>query len=67
MERYELTVEGMACTGCAERVANAVTQVDGVHRADADHAVGTIEVTADEDTEDAVRQAVYDAGYDVAA
>lgn len=67
MDQYELTVEGMACSGCAEHVTNAAKQVDGVHRAEADHEAGTLAVTADAGTEDAVRQAVHDAGYDVPA
>lgn len=67
MERYELAVEGMACTGCAERVTNAAEGVDGVHRATADHEAATVEVTADEGTEPAVRRAIGDAGYDVSA
>lgn len=67
MEQYELTVDGMACTGCEESVTNAVERVDGVHRVEADHETGDVEVTADEDTEDAVRRAIHDAGYDVPA
>lgn len=67
MEQYELPVEGMSCTGCEERVTNAVKQVDGVHRAEADHESDTVEIAADDGIEDAVREAIYDAGYDVPA
>lgn len=67
MEQYELTVEGMSCTGCEDRVTTAVTRVEGVHRATADHDTGSVEITAEEETEDDVRQAIYDAGYDVSA
>lgn len=67
MEQYELTVEGMSCTGCEKRVTTAVKQVGGVHRADADHEAGTVEITAEDGTEDTVRAAIYDAGYDVDA
>lgn len=65
MEHYELAVEGMSCTGCEDRVTTAVKQVEGVHRVDADHETNKVEVTAGEGTEDAVRDAVYDAGHDV--
>lgn len=65
MEQYEFTVEGMSCTGCEERVTNATKRVKGVRRVDADHETGTVEITADEDIQDNVRQAIHDAGYDV--
>ena len=67
MEQYTLDVEGMSCTGCEERVTNAAKGVDGVHRVDADHETGAVDVTADADTEDVVRDAIHDAGYDVTA
>lgn len=67
MEQYEFQVDGMSCTGCEERVTNAAKHVEGVRRVDADHESGTVEITADEGTEDTVRQAIHDAGYDVPA
>lgn len=67
MERYELHVEGMSCTGCEERVTNAAERVEGVRRVDADHETGTVEIAAEEDTEESVRQAIHDAGYDLPA
>ena len=67
MEQYTLDVEGMSCTGCEERVTNAAKGVDGVHRVDADHETGAVDVTAEADTEDAVRDSIHDAGYDVSA
>lgn len=65
MEQYEFAVVDMSCNGCEQTVTNAVNQVEGVHRVDADHASGDVEVTADEGTEDKVRQAIHDAGFDV--
>ena len=67
MEQYELTVEGMSCTGCEENVTSAVARLDGVHRVEPDHETGTAEITADAGTEDAVRRAIHEAGYDVPA
>ena len=66
MEQYEITVEGMACTGCEENVTNAVSGVDGVQRVEADHESGSVSVTANEDTRGAVERAIHDAGYDIA-
>lgn len=67
MERYELRVDGMSCTGCEERVTNAAQRVDGVRRVDADHETDTVEIAGEEGTEDRVRQAIHDAGYDLPA
>lgn len=65
MKQYELTVEGMSCTGCEQTVTTAVKRVTGVHRVDADHETGDVEITADQGTEDDIKQAIHDAGYDV--
>lgn len=67
MEEYKLTVEGMSCSGCEERVQDAVSGVEGVHRVTADRETNTVEITAEDDTEDAVRDAIYSAGYDIPA
>lgn len=67
MEQYELTVEGMSCTGCEENVTRAVKRIDGVHRVEADHETGTVEITSEEETEDNVKRAIHDAGYDLPA
>jgi len=67
MEQYELTVEGMSCTGCEETVSNAVRRVEGVHRVNTDHETGEVAITADDGTEADVRQAIHDAGYDLPA
>lgn len=65
MKQYEISVEGMSCTGCEQTVTNAVKQVDGVRRVDADHTAGAVDVTADDGTEGRVRKAIHDAGFDV--
>lgn len=67
MEKYEFAVEGMSCTGREERVTNAARRIEGVRRVNADHETGTDEITADDGTDDGVRQAIHDAGYDVPA
>lgn len=67
MDQYELTVEGMSCAGCEETLTSALQRVDGVHRVDADHEAGTVAVAAADGTENAVREAIHEAGYDVPA
>ena len=67
MDQYTLEVEGMSCSGCEERVTTAVTRIDDVYRIEADHETGTVDVTAEADTEEQVRRTIHDAGYDLPA
>lgn len=67
MDHLELTVTDMACSGCEDRVTTAVEQVDGVHRVDANHETNSVEITATPGTEDAIRAAIYDAGFNLPA
>ena len=67
MEEYTLDIEGMACAGCERNVLEAAGEVEGVHRVEVDHETGAVNVTAEADTEDAVRNSIHDAGYDVTA
>lgn len=67
MEQYTLDVEGMACAGCEQNATEAAEGIEGVHRVEADHETGAVSVTAEADTEDAIRDSVHDAGYDVVA
>jgi copper chaperone CopZ len=67
MDQYTLDVKGMACAGCEEAVTTAAKGIDGVHRVDADHEAGAVDVTAESRTEAAVRDSIHDAGYDISA
>lgn len=66
MDEYELSVPDMACGGCEETVEEAVGDVEGVRRVEADHETGVVEVTAETSAE-AVRDAIEGSGYDVEA
>jgi len=49
-------------------VTSALKTVDGVHRAEADHETGDVEIVVEDETDtDSLTQAIYDAGYDVSA
>ena len=54
----------MTCDGCERAVENALRNVEGVRKADADNDAGTVEVVADgasaTDLEDAVRGAGFE-------
>ena len=66
-ETREYTVQGMTCSHCALSVREEVSEVDGVRAVDVDLGSGRLTVTGRSISDDAVREAVADAGYEVAA
>lgn len=65
-KRRTITVSGMSCTGCENTVENALRNVDGIRRVDADHNAETVEIVVDDDvSEDTIGDAVHNAGYEV--
>ncbi len=66
-ESVTLQVEGMTCTGCEQRLGNALRRVDGVREAAADHRSGEVRVRFDSDVTDraALAAQVHTAGYEV--
>jgi copper ion binding protein len=66
-ETREYTVQGMTCAHCVLSVREEVSEVAGVSAVDVDLASGRLTVTGSEVDEQAVREAVADAGYEVAA
>ena len=63
----EYTVEGMTCSHCVLSVREEVVEVAGVSAVDVDLGSGRITVTGEDVDDEAVRQAVAEAGYEVAA
>ncbi len=61
------TVKGMTCEHCKASVVEEVEQVPGVTGVDVDLTSGRVVVSGEDFTDDAVRQAVDEAGYEVAA
>ena len=61
------TVVGMTCGHCVNSVTEEVTQVPGVTGVDVDLASGGLTVTGADIDDTAVRAAVEEAGYQVAA
>jgi copper chaperone len=59
-------VTGMTCGHCAKAVSEEVTGSDGVTDVSVDVEAGTVVVTGEGVTEDAVRTAVDEAGYALA-
>jgi copper chaperone len=67
VETREYTVQGMTCSHCVLSVREEVCEVPGVSAVDVDLASGRVTVTGADVDERAVRAAVADAGYEVAA
>ena len=68
MSTATYTVTGMTCGHCVSAVTEEVTQLPGVTAVDVDLASGGLTVTSTEPVDDgAVRAAVEEAGYEVAA
>jgi copper chaperone CopZ len=60
-----LTIDDMACSGCAETVQDALTAIDSVEEAHVDHENNTASVIYDSDavSSDYFEAAVDEAGY----
>ena len=69
MNELVLKVKGMGCSGCEQRIQQALTRMHGVQRVSADNRSGVVSVLHDERraSEDAVRQRIEQAGYELIA
>jgi copper chaperone len=66
-ENRDYTVEGMTCSHCVLSAREEVSEVPGVSAVDVDLASGRMTVTGEDVSDDAVRAAVAEAGYEVAS
>ena len=51
MKEINLKVEGMMCTGCENRIQNAVKNMNGIKSVKADHTTGTVKIEAEDGIE----------------
>jgi copper chaperone CopZ len=59
------TVSGMTCEHCVSAISSEVSGVAGVEAVDVDLARGQVTVTGDGYTDDEIRAAVDEAGYEL--
>lgn len=66
---YEVSIEGMTCTGCEETIEAGITNIEGVGSIEANHIDGNAQLKFEEGKIDtmAVKQAIEAAGYTVVA
>ena len=67
MTEKSYTVVGMTCDHCVLSVREEISEVDGIDVVDVDLASGRLHVRGENVSDVAVRDAVADAGYEVAA
>ncbi|MDY0257982.1 MULTISPECIES: copper ion binding protein [Gudongella] len=60
-----LKVEGMSCNHCVMAVKRALTGLDGVGTVEVDLENGKVTVVGEELKDDAMKEAIDDAGYEV--
>ena len=66
MKEIDLKVTGMMCSGCENRVKNALKDIDGVQDVIADHTQNTVKVILKEEISvDVLKETIEDIGYEV--
>lgn len=66
MKEVVIKVEGMMCSGCENRVQNALKEIEGVENVVANHEEGTVKVTLVSDVDVTVlNETIEDLGFDI--
>lgn len=66
MKEIIIKVEGMVCSGCENRVQNALKTIKGVENVIANHVTGTVTVTSNNELEkDTLKEKIEDIGFEV--
>ena len=66
MKEIVIKVNGIVCTGCENRVKNALLDVDGVEDVNADHVKGKVSVKLNDNVDKlAIEEKIEDLGFDV--
>lgn len=62
---YNLSVEGMTCTGCEKTIQTGLTSLEGVTKVEASHETGVVVITLNPEKADtaAIRNKVTETGY----
>jgi copper chaperone len=69
MANIDLKVEGITCGGCEKSIRNALLEQNGVSEVTASHETGVVAIDYDENKiqQPQLKQAIEDAGFDIAA
>ncbi|MBT3600652.1 MAG: DUF4396 domain-containing protein [Euryarchaeota archaeon] len=64
-EAVSINVGGMTCTGCSDRVKNALEEITGVHSAEVSHESGMAIIQHDNVSRDSMASSILSIGYTV--
>ena len=66
MKEFKINVNGMVCTGCENRVKNALSAINGVKEVETDFKTGQVRVKAQENVAlDMLEEKIDDIGFEV--
>ena len=66
MNETTIKITGMSCSGCENRVQNALKNIEGIEEVEADHTTGMVKVTSkSEVSEDAIKEKLTNLGFEV--
>ena len=66
MKEMIIKVTGMVCSGCENRVKNAIESMEGIEAVVANHTKGTVEITTKEEvTQKDIEEKIEDIGFTV--
>lgn len=66
MKELVITVEGMVCNGCENRLQNVVKQIEGVEKVNANHKDGTVTIILNQEiNKDLIKEKIEDIGFKV--
>lgn len=66
MSELKLKVKGMMCTGCENRIKNAIGEIKGIKSVDANHKTGQVVINSDNEVNiEEIKSVVEDIGFEV--
>ena len=65
MKEIILKVEGMACTGCENRIQNALKTKEGIKEVIANHKEGTVKIVAEDINVEEIKEQIEAIGFNV--
>lgn len=66
MKELKLAVDGIACTGCENRIVNSLNMVDGIQKVTASHVDGSVVVKMDEAIDiNSIKKHIEDLGFEI--
>lgn len=66
MKEIKLNVEGMTCSGCENRIKNALSEIEGVESVAASHETKEVNVIlSDEVDKKIIKETITDLGFEV--